>query len=44
MKQHKIRNLLDAAPDNMSSFNTKNLIEVHDQPGGLYKTRKTNKI
>ena len=34
MEYQKIINLLDTAPDNMPSFNTKIWVEVHHQSGG----------
>ena len=40
MEYQKIINLLDNIPDEVPRFITKKWIEVHDQSGGAYNTKK----
>ena len=40
MEYQKIKKLLDTTSDNVPRFNTKNLIEVHDQSGESYSINK----
>ena len=40
MEYQNIKKLLDTTSDSVSRFNTKKLIEVHDQSGGLYYINK----
>ena len=40
MEYQKIANLLGKIPDKVPKFITKRWIEVHDQSGGSYDTKK----
>ena len=44
MEYQKIINLLDYIPDKVPRFISKNWIEVYDQSGGSYNTKKQTRL